>query len=80
VTVSNAIARRPCVVHEHVDLAEVGCDLLVRARDVGGLGDVADVVAHLEAVLRKRRPRQLQVIGTAGKNGDPGAWRCMVAI
>jgi hypothetical protein len=48
--------------------------------DVGGLGEVTDVVADLETVLCKRLSRQLQVIGTAGKNGDPGAWRRMIAI
>jgi hypothetical protein len=46
---SNAIVR--------VDLAEIGDNLGVSSGDVGGLGDVADVIAHREAVLGERLAR-----------------------
>ena len=37
----------------------------MRLGDVGSLGDVADIVADLNAILREQLPRRLQVGGAA---------------
>ena len=71
---SNAIVRaRAGIVDEDVDRAEIGDDLLMRLGNVGSLGDVADIVADLEAVLREQFPRGLQVGRAAREDRDLGA-------
>ncbi len=54
-------ARRSGVVDEHVDLAEIGNDLMMGLGDGLGLGYVADVIAHDESVLGERFARELQI-------------------
>jgi hypothetical protein len=66
-------ARCSGIVDEHVDPAEIGDHHLVGAGDVRGPGDVADVVANLEAILGQQFPRRLQIRRAPRKDRDLGA-------
>ena len=66
-------ARGSGIVDEDVDRAEIGDDLVVGFGNIGGLRDVADIVANLDAVLGEALACGLQVRRAARQHRDLGA-------